>query len=459
MAPRLPVVTIVGRQNVGKSTLFNAIIRAKKAIVDSYPGLTRDILSCEVHNLSASFTLSDTPGLDLPGSSELSEPILANAKKHLMKSSVIILLLENPAPASFDLELTDYLRKLSIPVIIAVNKTDSGEDLEHMVNFYEMGYQDIVPISAKNRFNLQLLLDKIVESLPQKKTSTITPDLNLAIVGRPNSGKSTLLNSFLGYERAVVSDIPGTTRDSVDELFSFNNRMIRVIDTAGIRKKSKISQNIEYYSVKRTVDAIEQSDVVIHLIDAAAGITDNDKKISDEILRAKKPIIIAVNKWDLVEKDHKTFDQFRDRLLFSYYRAEDFPIISISAKNRQRTHKVLTTALELKEKATKKISTPELNRIIDRLQKSGGNSQLGQTIKILYAAPLQTIPPRFKFFVNRAELFRKDIIRFFEKSLQRELNLQGIPISIEIEGRKKRGEKPPSRRKKAPANTRKPRKP
>ncbi|HOO71897.1 MAG TPA: ribosome biogenesis GTPase Der [Spirochaetota bacterium] len=450
MAQKLPVVSIVGRQNVGKSTLFNALIKEKKAIVDSFPGLTRDILSYEVHYQSVSFTLSDTPGLDLPGSSDLSEPILANARTHLMKSSVIILLLENPAPSSFDLDLTDYLRKLSVPVIIVVNKMDSGKELENMVNFYETGYSDIVPISALNRFNLGLLLDKITELLPQKKTSAVEPDLNIAIVGRPNSGKSTLLNSFLGYERSVVSDIPGTTRDSVDEYFTFQKKIIRVIDTAGIRRKSKITENIEYYSLKRTIEAIERCDVVIHLLDANMGITENDKKISDEIIRAKKPIILAINKWDMVEKDHKTFDHFRDKLVFKYFRADDFPIISISAKNKQRIHRVLSIALDLKEKASKKISTPELNRIIERLQKSGNNPQIGQGIKILYAAPIKSIPPRFKFFVNKAELFRKDIIRYFEKTLQRELDLQGIPIVIEIEGRKKRASSPkgPSGKKK-----------
>ncbi len=438
MAPRLPLVTIVGRQNVGKSTLFNALIKEKKAIVDPLPGLTRDVLSFDVQFRSVSFTLSDTPGLDIPGGAELSESILANARSHLARSSVIIHLLESPAPESFDHDLTDYLRKLSVPVIAAVNKMDGEKDLENMPNFFETGYLDIIPISALNRLNLPLLLDKIVELLPEKKTSIVTPDLSIAIVGRPNSGKSTLLNSFLGYERAVVSDIPGTTRDSIDEYFSFENRVIRVIDTAGIRKKSRINEDVEYYSLTRTIDSIKKCDVVIHLLDAVMGITENDKKISDEIIRAKKPIIIAANKWDLVEKDHRTFDQFREKIIFNYYRAEDFPIISISAKSRQRIHKILTTAMDLKEKALKKISTPELNRIIERLQKTGKNAQLGQTIKVLYATPIKSIPPRFKFFVNREELFRKDVIRYFEKALQKELGLEGIPVMIEIEGRKKK---------------------
>lgn len=437
MAPKLPIVTIVGRQNVGKSTLFNAIIKEKRAIVDSFPGLTRDIISFTVNYNTVSFILTDTPGLDLPSTSELSGSILENARNHLQRSSVIILLLEKPAPDSFDIDLTDFIRKLSIPTIIAVNKIDNEPDLEHMANFYETGYKEIMPISAKRNFNLKLLLDTVINLLPQKKTSTLEPDVSISIVGRPNSGKSTLLNTFLGYERAVVSPIPGTTRDAVDDYIMFHKKTIRIIDTAGIRKKSKINENIEFYSFTRTQESIAKSDIVIHVIDAEMGITDTDKKISDEIIKAKKPIIIAINKWDLIEKDDKTFKQFKEKIIFKYYRAEDFPIISISAKEKKRTHKLLELALELKEKSSKKIPTPEFNRLIGKLLNSNAIPQLGHKLKILYAAQIRTLPPEFKFFVNNADFFRKDVIRYFEKSLQRELDLKGVPIIIKIEGRKK----------------------
>lgn len=438
MAPKLPIVTIVGRQNVGKSTLFNAIIKEKRAIVDSFPGLTRDIISYTVNYNSVSFIITDTPGLDLPSSSELSGPILENAKSHLQRASVIILLLEKPAPESFDIDLTDFIRKLSIPTIIAVNKMDNDLDLQHMTNFYETGYQEILPISAMRNFNLKPLLDTVLDLLPHKKTSTIEPDVSISIVGRPNSGKSTLLNAFLGYERAVVSPIPGTTRDSVDDYIMFHKKTIRIIDTAGIRKKSKINENIEFYSFTRTKEAIDKSDIVIHLVDAELGITDTDKKISDEILKAKKPIIIAINKWDLIKKDDKTFNEFKDTLIFKYYRAEDFPIISISALEKKRTHKLLETALELKEKSSKKVPTPEFNRLIDRLLNSNAIPQLGHKLKIFYAAQIRTLPPEFKFFVNNAEYFRKDVMRYFEKSIQRELDLKGIPVMISVKGKKKR---------------------
>ncbi len=432
----LPIVAIVGRRNVGKSTLFNAVIRQKKAIVDAVPGLTRDVLSYNVDYKSAVFTLADTPGLDLPESSVLSEPILANAREYLKRASLVVLLMENPAPSAYDMDLAEMLRKLSVPVIITVNKMDGPELLESMTNFYEMGFQDIVPISAKTHFNLGLLMDKIHDMLPVKKTARPEPDLKIAIVGRPNSGKSTLLNSLIGYTRAVVSDIPGTTRDSIDEDYMYHGMRITVIDTAGMRKKSRVSDDIEYYSMTRTIDSIERSHVVVHLIDAEAGLTETDKKISDEIMAARKPVIIAINKWDLIEKDDKTFANFTDRLIFKFYKAGDFPIISISAKNKQRIHRIIDTAFELKERASRRIETPRLNRLIAQLLSSHRIPQLQSTIKIYYATQTDTVPPRFKFFVNNPAHFRKDIVRYFEKSLQKELDLKGVPILIQIEGKK-----------------------
>jgi GTP-binding protein len=438
MTKKLPIVTIVGRQNVGKSTLFNAIIKKKRAIVDPLPGLTRDVIQYNLEYDSVHFTLSDTPGLDLSSSSELSGPILQNAREHLKRSAVILLLMENPAPESFDIDLADIIRKLSIPTIIAVNKMDDSQKLLNMANFYETGFNEIIPVSALNRFNMQLLMDSITRLLPESGGKGKKPDISLAIVGRPNSGKSTLLNSFIGFNRSVVSDIPGTTRDSVDEDFTYHKKLVRIIDTAGIRKKSRIKEDVEFYSFTRTRNSVEKSDVVIHIIDAEAGLTDTDKKISDEIMKARKPIIIGINKWDKIEKDHTTFNRFRDKLVHSFYRAEDFPIISVSAMEKLRINRLLDAAFELKERANRKISTPLLNRIVAQLQKPGRIPQLGDKLRVYYAVQTDTIPPEFKFFVNNPDLFRREIIRYFEKNLQKELEMKGIPIVIHVEGKKKR---------------------
>lgn len=436
MTKQTPTVTIVGRQNVGKSTLFNALIKEKKAIVDEYAGLTRDVLRYAMSYAGKNFTLSDTPGLDLPANAELSNAILEQAHRQLTVSSVIVFLMEYPSPDSYDWELAAMLRKLSIPIIIAVNKMDNNERMENMANFYEMGFTEIYPISALNRKNINMLLDRIAEILPKAGGAVKEPDITISIAGRPNSGKSTLLNAFMGFERAVVSDIPGTTRDSIDDYFMYHNKLVKIVDTAGIRKKSKSAEGIEYYSFKRTLDSISRCDVVIHLIDALIGISDTDKKISDAIIKEGKPVILAINKWDAVEKDHKTFEEFKDRVIFRFYRAGDFPIISISAKDKTRINKIVQKAIELKEKAEIRIDTPKLNRALEKLQNSGRLPQLGGKLRIYYAAQTNTVPPQFKFFVNNASLFRQDVIRYFEKGLQKEFDFSGIPVIIHLEGKK-----------------------
>lgn len=439
MAKKSPIVTIVGRQNVGKSTLFNTLIKEKKAIVDSSPGLTRDILTFSVNYQSRSFLLSDTPGLDIEDTSELSQSILENAGNYLKKSDLIILLLETPGLRAFDLELYDVIRKLSIPVIIAVNKMDSEKDLEKMSNFYEMGCSDILPISALGRRNINMLLDKIIDILPPSGiTKEQKVDIKISLVGRPNSGKSTLLNSLIGESRAVVSEVPGTTRDSIDEDFSFHGSRIRIIDTAGLRRKSHIKNNIDFYSKTRTLESIKKSDLVIHLLDARDGITETDKKICDEIMSANKPLIIAINKWDLVTKDTKTFDEYKERVIFKLYRAADFPIISISAKDKTRIHSLMKTALEVNEKARRKIDTSKLNKILEDVQKRRRIPVLGDKLKVYYATQIDTIPPKFKFFVNNSTLFRREVARFFQKLLQDELDIKGVPVVIEVEGKEKK---------------------
>ncbi len=442
MSTALPIVSIAGRQNVGKSTLFNALVRAKIAIVDDFPGLTRDILTCKVTHNGKSFIIADTPGLDLPKDAELSQKILANAHEHLSKSSAVILLLENPSIAPFDHDLIEMLRKMEVPTIVAVNKMDSPQELENMSGFYETGLADILPISAKFRKNLDLLADKVIASIPEISRADEKADLHIAIVGRPNSGKSTLLNSFLGYDRAIVSDVPGTTRDSVNESFMFNGKRIEVIDTAGLRKRSRIKEDFEFFSISRTIESIRKCDLVFHLVDATQGLCDNDKKIADEIIGARRPMVIALNKWDLIEKNDKTFEEFKERLTYSFYRAVDFPIISISAKDKQRIHKMLTTAIEINEKASKRIETGKLNRAFEEIVKTGRLPGFGTKYKVYYATQIDTIPPQFKFFVNKADHFRSDVIRFFEKELQRLMDLKGVPIIIKIEGKAKNTSRP-----------------
>lgn len=437
MKKKLPVVAIVGRQNVGKSTLFNALAGKRRAIVDAHPGLTRDILFQEISHNEVSFLLSDTPGLDLAKKDELSEKILALAHKQLAESAAVILLFENPGPEAFDYRLVELVRQSNIPTIIAVNKMDNEEDYPNLSNFYEMGLADIIPISALRKKNTSLLLEKIAALLPKTTPSGDNIDVRIAIVGRPNSGKSTLLNALAGYERSVVSDVPGTTRDTVDEDIRFHGKLIRFIDTAGMRRKRNIDKAIEYYSITRTIEAIKRCDVVIHLVDATVGLTENDKKISDEILKWRKCPIIALNKWDAVEKNDKTFAEYKDKISFKYYRALDFPIISISAREKQRVHKLITTAIEIHQKSLHQIPTAELNRTIEQAFRIHKHPVLGNSIKIYYATQTGFAPPKFRLFTNNTELLkRKDLLRYLEKMFKEALGLEGVPIFFEIEGRK-----------------------
>lgn len=431
----LPVVSIVGRQNVGKSTLFNTIIKQRKAIVDEHPGLTRDVVSYMLQYGDISFIINDTPGLDLEPNATLSEDIKQVAFGHLQSTDVFVLLLEKPDIASYDYELLELIRKFNKPYIIAINKIDHKEDMECLPGFYELG-QEFIPISALHKRNIDLLLDTIVSNLPHKKQKTIEIDCKIALVGRPNSGKSTLLNAFLGYQRAVVSEIPGTTRDSIDETFKFHGKNIMIIDTAGIRRESRIDNTIEYYAVVRSKEAIGKADIVIHLIDATSGITETDKKIADIIMESHKPTVLAINKWDCIEKDHTTFDNYRDRIIFKYYRATDFPIISISALQKLRIHKLLQTALEINTRAKQKVETSKINVILENVQKRHAMPLLGGELKIYYATQTNTSPPVIRLFVNKPELFRKDVSRFLEKTLQQALGWHGIPIIFEVSGRK-----------------------
>ncbi len=437
MKKKLPIVAIIGRQNVGKSTLFNSLAGKRRAIVDAHPGLTRDILFEVVSHGDVSFLLSDTPGLDLSGKDELSEKILALAHKQLDESAAVILLFENPGPEAFDYRLVDLVRQSNIPTVIAVNKMDNEEEFPNLSNFYEMGLTDIIPISALRKKNTSLLLEKIAALLPKTTSSRDDIDVRIAIVGRPNSGKSTLLNALAGYERSVVSATAGTTRDTVDEDIRFHGHLIRFIDTAGMRRKRNIDESIEYYSITRTIEAIKRCDVVIHLVDATLGLTENDKKISDEILRWRKCPIIALNKWDAIEKNDKTFAEYKDNISFKYYRALDFPIISISAREKQRIHKLITTALEIHQKSLQQIPTAELNRTIEQAFRTYKHPVLGNSVKIYYATQTGSAPQRFRLFTNNTEMLkRKDVLRYLEKMFKDVLGLEGVPIFFEIEGRK-----------------------
>ncbi|MEM7183658.1 MAG: ribosome biogenesis GTPase Der [Spirochaetota bacterium] len=438
----LPIVTIVGRQNVGKSTLFNKIYKKNIAITHDYPGVTRDILKVAVErqDIQSAFHLCDSPGLDIENVDDLNQSIIEVSFQQLLDSHLIIFVMDRNEVTAYDHRLIDLFHKdprfHAIPIIYCINKSDKVEDDADLEYFYRQGIQEVLPISALGRRNLKLLYEKINFYLKSYKgKSKVNADLSVSIVGKPNSGKSSVLNAFLGYQRAVVSQIAGTTRDSVNSYFQYKGKTIEIVDTAGIRKQSKNSKDkLEFLSFNRTIKSLDSSDVIIHLIDANKGIGDYDKKILSTIKAKGKPIVLAVNKWDLLEnKDSNTFKNYRQKLTDRLFALKEIPIISISAKEKQRLFRVLDECLVLQEKSQRKVSTAALNR---KLKEWMENTKIASSVKnppkLLYATQVSSSPFKVICFVNHVSSFRANILTYLKKQMVQEFSLQGITVELEL---------------------------
>lgn len=460
---RLPVIALAGRRNVGKSTILNLLLGKRRAITDDLPGLTRDVIRAEVERNDYHFILMDTPGLDIENPDALEQTILENARKHIGNADLVILLLEAPAPSEIDYEYIDFFRKQQsqIPVIYVINKMDSPEKAEqYLSNFYEAGIANPIPVSAKSRYNIKTLLHRIGELLPETKKkssgyeqeqeeeeqdktpqdrSSVTSDpeqtdTRIAIVGKPNAGKSSILNRLASEEISVVSEIPGTTRDTVDTVIGFKGKRIRIVDTAGIRKVSRLkgdTKNVEFYSLGRTKRAIQDSRVVILVLDATVGITDFDKKIAALVVEAARPMVLAINKWDLVpEKQTHSVREFEDKLFFHFPVAKHYPRVFLSALTGQRLTRVLDLAVELEDKIKFRISTGKLNELVDLWNQKLKTGQKGA--KIQYAVQADREPPVFIFFAKNKDKIPGSMITFFENRIREAFHLDGIPIRVYI---------------------------
>lgn len=444
-----PQVFIMGRQNVGKSTLFNSILKKNASITEDSPGITRDVIKHLVSRseVNANFYLCDTPGLDLQNEQSLSKDIWEISLSQLRQADVILHVIDIGDLRPYDYELIKLLKKdeilSQIPVITLINKVDSEKEDLDLEPFFRLGLNEILPVSGLNKRNLNVLYQKLNLYLPKSDQSPEPAFCKVAIMGKPNSGKSSLLNSFLGYARALVSDIPGTTRDSVSEFFVFEGKKIEIIDTAGIRKKTKKEEGVEFYSYTRTLKALEEADIVLLMIDAEKGFGEFDKKIFGEIQAMGKPMILAVNKWDLIsEKETNTWRDFQRKLEDRLPALKDRPMLSISATERQRTHKLLNLTVELTEKSRKKITTRALN---DWLGKWKGKLKVQKASnrppKVFYATQVSSTPFRFLFFVNDAKLFPDNILSFYRKNIIEQFDLNGLTVEIELRSRKEEEDK------------------
>lgn len=434
-----PLVAIVGRPNVGKSTFFNKMAGKRISIVEDVPGVTRDRVYADAEWCGYSFTMIDTGGIEIHSEDVMWKHIRKQAELAVELADVILYFVDGKTgilPDDYD--VADYLRASKKPIVLAVNKIDNSSSYG-FYDFYALGLGEPIPVSAENSLNLGDLLDAVVAYFPEKtdKEEESTA-LKIAVVGKPNAGKSSLVNKLLGFERVIVSDIAGTTRDAIDTPFYIDGKEYRIIDTAGIRKKSKVEEDVEYYSVIRSIDAMRRADVVAVVVDATEGLTEQDVKICGLVHESLKPSVIFMNKWDAVEKDSYTINKFTEKIdaelkFMSYYKC-----MFISALTGQRVKNVLGALEEVYENASRRISTGLLNDVLqDAMSVNEPPTHNGKKLKVYYATQAFTNPPTFILFVNDETIMHFSYKRYLENSLRKAFDFSGTPINIKIRNKDK----------------------
>lgn len=433
-----PIVAVVGRPNVGKSTFFNQIIGKRISIVDDQPGVTRDRIYADAEWLNRKFTLVDTGGLDPESDDELLIQIRRQVEIAIDTADVIIFLVDGQVGVTpADQQIANLLRKTRKPVVLAVNKIDNFEDEPMVSDFFSLGLGEPIGISATHKRGIGDLLDRVVKYLPDKGIDEEEDQaIKIAVVGRPNVGKSSLVNRILGEERVIVSDIPGTTRDAIDTPFERDGKEYVIIDTAGIRRKSRINEALERYSVLRALAAIRRCDVVLIMLDATQPIADQDAKIANLAIEEGKASVIVVNKWDLVEKDTYTMEEYKNRILQKLGFIAYAPMVFISAKTGQRVNRILELVDEVYSHYIMRVSTGVLNDCIsDAVAVAAPPSEKGRMLKIYYATQVAVKPPTFVLFVNDPELMHESYQRYLENYLRKTFDLVGTPIRLLVRQR------------------------
>ncbi|MGF7185026.1 GTP-binding protein [Desulfitispora alkaliphila] len=434
-----PIIAIVGRPNVGKSTLFNRITGGRVAIVDDKPGITRDRLYRNATWLDRSFTVVDTGGIEYKSDNAFMGNVKKQAGLAIEEAEVIIFVVDGQTgKTSEDEEVAAMLRRSRKPVILAVNKIEDKKHEELLYDFYQLALGEPVAISATHGLNIGDLLDQAIAHMPSEQEEDIDPDtIKIAVIGKPNVGKSSLVNRLLGEERVIVSNIPGTTRDAIDTEFEVDGQKYLLIDTAGMRRKAKIDDVTERYSVIRSIKAIDRSDVVLMVIDASEGVTEQDKKVAGYAHEAGRAAVIIVNKWDLIEKEGNTMNRFdehiREELGFMKYA----PILYISALTGQRVTKISELVNFVAEQHSYRVNTSVLNNLIrDITHITPPPTDKGRRLKILFCTQASTNPPKFIIFVNDPELMHFSYQRYIENNIREHFGFQGTPIRFAIRKRK-----------------------
>jgi GTP-binding protein len=427
------IVAIVGRPNVGKSTFFNRLIQRREAIVDAVSGVTRDRHYGKSDWNGKEFSLIDTGGY-VKGSDDIFEAeIDKQVELAIDEADAIIFMVDvEDGVTGMDEDVAKLLRKVSKPVFLVVNKVDNGKRAEDAVEFYSLGLGEYFTIASINGSGTGDLLDALVKALPEKEQEEEQDELpRFAVVGRPNAGKSSFINALIGKDRYIVTDIAGTTRDSIDTKYNRFGFDFNLVDTAGIRKKSKVKEDLEFYSVMRSVRAIEHADVCLIVVDANRGFDGQVQNIFWLAQRNRKGIVILVNKWDLVEKDHKTTIAFEKHIRKQCEPFTDVPIVFISALTKQRIYKAIETAVDVYKNRTKKIKTSVLNdTFLPIIENYPPPAYKGKFVKIKYIMQLPTAQPQFAFFCNLPQYVREPYKRFLENKLRDIFDFNGVPVSV-----------------------------
>ncbi|WP_028548683.1 ribosome biogenesis GTPase Der [Paenibacillus sp. UNC451MF] len=428
-----PIVAIVGRPNVGKSTIFNRIIGDRLAIVEDMPGVTRDRLYGVGEWLDKEFSVIDTGGIEIDGENEILKSVRVQAELAIEEADVIIFMVDAKAGVTpNDSEVAELLFRAKKPVILAVNKVDNIKRQDDIYEFYSLGFGTPYGISGSHGTGIGDLLDEVIQNFPDTTEEEYGEEvIRVALIGRPNVGKSSLTNAILGEDRVIVSDVAGTTRDSIDTPFEREGQKYVIIDTAGMRKRGKVYENTEKYSVMRAMKAIERADVVLVLINGEEGIIEQDKHVAGYAHEAGKAAIFVVNKWDVVEKDDKTMQQFsqkiRDHFLFMTYA----PIIFLSAKTKQRLHKLLPVVIQVAEQHALRIATHVLNDVIsDAVAINPPPTDKGRRLRINYATQVSVKPPTIVLFVNDPELMHFSYERYLENKIRAAFGFEGTPLRL-----------------------------
>ena len=436
-----PLVAIVGRPNVGKSTFFNKMAGRRISIVEDTPGVTRDRVYADCEWQNYKFTLIDTGGIDPHSDDVLLTQMRRQAEIAVETCDVILFFVDGKQGLTGDDEVVaDLIRRSGKPILLVVNKIDNVKMMNEVYDFYQLGLGDPIAISSVNLMNFGDLLEEIVRFFPDPSLEEDeNRPVHISVVGKPNVGKSSLVNRILGQERVMVSDIAGTTRDAIDTQFMHNGEPFVIIDTAGIRRKRAIEhESLERYSVVRSFSAIDRSDVVLMLIDAQQGVTEQDTKIAGYVDEQGKAAIIVVNKWDAVEKDDKTMDAMRKKLMNDFSFMSYAPVLFISALTGQRTGKVMETVREVYAQATKRITTGLLNDMLADAQAAmSPPSDNGRRLKIYYGTQQAIKPPTFILFVNDSTLMHYSYERYLENQLRKAFGFEGTPVRILLRDRKK----------------------